>query len=243
METPVYLKENDEMEWPDDPVFYMITSEGMMKCRNTPFFRSCVKANSAPAELEPQKPFLKLRYPKIPQDLLEQVAGFFSAIEQAHSAEAYVCLCWDKVEEKYVIICPPQDISGAHVSYDMPQLPPNLMAVGDIHSHVNMSAYASGVDENDETHRPGIHVVIGRISQEPPEFHIEAVVDGTRFGVSEALMLEGYEKRREFPPEWMDGVSAKKPNFGGKVQKHGTIVGGFGHGYGGYEGSENAWND
>lgn len=244
METPIYLKDTEDMAWPDDTLFYMVTSDGLMKCRNTPFFRSCVKAESAPAELEPQKPFLKLRYPKIPQELLEQVVGFFSAIQKKYDSEAYVCLVWNKETKAYEVVCPPQDISGGHVNYEMPQLPPHLMMVGDIHSHVNMSAFASGTDEHDEEHRPGVHLVVGRISQEPPEFHIEAVVDGARFGVAEELMIEKYEKRADFPEEWMEVVSKKVTTWGGTgrgnyVHPHGT-VGGFNQARG-YKGAENSW--
>jgi PRTRC genetic system protein A len=243
METPIYLKESEEMvpsspEWPQDRLFYLVTSEGLMKCRTTEFFRSCVKSNSNLSELEAQKPFVKLRYPKVPQEMLETVAGFFSAVQKKYDSEAYVCLLWNKNEKKYEIVCPPQEISGGHVSYDLPPQPPHMLLVGDIHSHVNMAAFASGTDENDETQRPGVHIVLGRISQEPPEFHIEVVVDGTRFGVKEEMMLEGYEKRREFPPEWMDQL--KKKTWGNHVNPAGTLAG-FRQGVGEYEGAHNNW--
>jgi PRTRC genetic system protein A len=239
VETPIYLKEDANMEWPEDPVFYMITSDGMMKCRNNPFFRSCVKAQGAPSELEPQKPFMKLRYPKLPKVLLEQVVGFFSAIQKKFDSEAYVCMLWNKDTKEYELFCPEQEISGGHVTYELPQLPPHLMVVGDIHSHVNMSAFASGTDTDDEEFRPGVHIVVGKIKSEPPEFHIEAVVDGTRFGVEETLILEGYEQRTDFPAEWMDKMT-KKTYGNASYSRHTTTN--VGSADEEYEGAWNAWN-
>ena len=54
-------------------------------------------------------------------------------------------------------------------------MPPNLTLFGDIHSHVDEPAYASGTDKWDERYRAGLHIVVGRLGQEPPELHIEAV--------------------------------------------------------------------
>ena len=48
--------------------------------------------------------------------------------------------------------------------------------------------------------------------EEPPEFHIEVTVDGTRFAVKDpSLVLAGYERRRthEVPQNWLDQVTVK----------------------------------
>jgi len=37
---------------------------------------------------------------------------------------------------------------------------------------------------------------VGKISAEPPEFHIEAIVDGTRFIIAPEIIFAGYQKRR-----------------------------------------------
>src|SRR5207247_9057071 len=86
------------------------------------------------------------------------------------------------------------------------------MLVGDIHSHVDGAAYASFTDRDDEAHRPGLHIVVGRISEEPPEFYVAVVVDGTRFRLeSQFAVVQGYSRRRvrEVPQAWIDQVSVK----------------------------------
>ena len=53
----------------------------------------------------------------------------------------------------------------------------------------------------------GMHVVVGRIFGEPPEFHCEFVVDGARFPVGLSEVVERYERRRDdVPPQWIDRV-------------------------------------
>ena len=86
-------------------------------------------------------------------------------------------------------------------------LPSDWVPFGDVHSHVDHAAYASSTDKADELHAAGLHVVIGRIRREPPEIHVEAVVDGTRFVLDPGTVIEGYERRRsDVPREWLERV-------------------------------------
>ena len=63
------------------------------------------------------------------------------------------------------------------------------------------------------TLEPGLHIVVGHISREPPDFHFEATVDGMRFRVRHAdSVLEGYERRRiaEVPSSWIERVEVRR---------------------------------
>ncbi len=221
--TPFHLKTDFDAPWPEqEKLFYLLTANGLFRCRNHPFFRSSVPVNDWPAELATHRPFLKLSYPKIPQRLFERVIGFFARIGDDHGAEAAVLLAWHKTALRLEVIVPEQCTlvgttwSGrpfpVEVRYEIPHLPPDLMLIGDIHSHVDMSAYASAMDKDDELHRPGLHIVVGRLSLEPPDLHIEVTVDGTRFQVHDPKMvLAGYHHRRphEVPQEWIDKVKVE----------------------------------
>jgi proteasome lid subunit RPN8/RPN11 len=221
--TPVYLKTDPAEPWPEqEPVFYLLTADGLMLCRNHAFFRSSVPAPAPPQELAGQKPFLQLRYPKVPQQLLEQVVGFFDRVERQHGSEAAVLLAWDTQARTMVPVVPEQvgsvsygyqgDAYPIDLHYQIPPLPGHCILIGDVHSHGNGGAYTSATDRDDERFRPGIHLVVGRIRQEPPEFHCEVIADGFRFLVKDlAAVAEGYRTRRcrEVPRAWMDRVSAK----------------------------------
>jgi hypothetical protein len=217
--TPFYLKLNDDMPWPEqEKVFYLLTREGCFLCRNHPFFRSSVAAETLP-ELGKHKPFLRLHYPKLAQRQFERVIGFFAVIGERYSAEAAVLLVWNTSTRAVELVVPPQRsvVSSSwngrpypvEVHYEVPTLPPHLLLVGDIHSHVDGAAYASFTDRADEAYRPGLHVVVGRISAEPPEWHVAAVVDGVRFRIKSVFdVVQGYTRRRlrEVPQAWLDQV-------------------------------------
>lgn len=243
--TPLYLKLDETMPWPDkEKAFYLLSGTGLYLCRNTPFFRSCVPVPNYPSELAAQQPFLKLNYPLIPRQLLERVVGFFDIIGERFASEAAVLLAWNGGRNEMEIVVPDQvGLVGTtwhgqpypmELEYELPALPSHLVLLGDIHCHVDGSAYASYMDKSDELHRPGLHIVVGRILDEPPQFHCEAVADGLRFRVRDlSLVFEGYHRRRvdEVPPEWLEKVAVKpwsskyaSPTAAGGLSNYSTVT-------------------
>ena len=223
LSTPIYLKTSEHWSWPEhESLFYLLTRDGLFLCRDHAHFRACVRAPEWPDELAPHQPSLELRYPKLPQELIEQIVGFFGIIAKRAGAEAAVLLAWDSQEKQIRAIAPPQvslvsrGWTGAvfpiSVHYETPPLPPGWTWIGDVHCHVEGDAYASLTDQQDEAHRPGMHIVVGRISEEPPQFHIEVTVDRQRFRVADTrLIFEGYQQRRPdlVPSSWVDKVTVK----------------------------------
>jgi hypothetical protein len=221
--TPIYVKVQPDMPWPEERAFYLMTSDGLFLCRNHPFFSSSVPVRNFPAELAGHEPSLRISYPKLPQRMLERVVGFFARVGLLYGAEAIVLLAWHKGNESLELIVPDQcsivstnwhgEPIPIEVHYETPKLPPHLMLIGDLHSHVDGPAYASATDREDELHRPGLHVVVGRLmSREPPEFHLELTVDGVRFKVKDpSAILAGYHRRRmnEVPAAWLNKVTVK----------------------------------
>jgi PRTRC genetic system protein A len=219
--TPVHLKLSDKTPWPEEEsTFYLVASNGTFICRNHPLFQSCVRTDQGPGELASQRSFLKMKYPKISRRLMEQVIGFFHIIAKRHNSEAGVLLLWNSVEDSLEVLVPKQTgivgqgyLGGTYpleLEYEIPPLPQERLLIGDIHSHVNYAAYSSSTDKADERHRPGLHLVVGRIDEEPPEFHCEVIADGMRFRVSNLdLIMEGYHERRpaEVPEAWLEQVT------------------------------------
>ena len=222
--TPIYLKTRPDMAWPTDvPVFYLLTGDGLFLCRNHPFFTSSVSAPAWPRELADHRDFLEPRFPKIPRHYVELIVGFFDIVGRRHNAEAAVLLAWDERYQRVRLIVPVQRATVGHswygndypidVHYQLPVLPPGLTLIGDFHSHVDGPAYASMTDCDDERHFAGLHVVVGRLlSREPPDFHIEAIVDGARFPISDPeTVSEGYQQRRSrVPASWLEKVKVEQ---------------------------------
>jgi proteasome lid subunit RPN8/RPN11 len=139
-------------------------------------------------------------------------------VARCFTAEAGVLLVWNSLRQQIEVLVPDQ---VAHVEitangqrlpidlqYEIPaDVKPPLRIVGDVHSHVYSPAYSSAQDRRDEQFRPGLHVVVGRLDEEPPQFHAEYVVDGTRFDVSLDQVMEGYTARAEHVlPSWLQRV-------------------------------------
>jgi hypothetical protein len=216
---PVLVKSSEEREWMDEPrLFYILGRDGLYRCRNHEFFESCVKTDQGPSGLEEQRTFLRPRFPKIPRALFEQAVGFFSRVADHQGSEAAMLLLWDRRDEQVRLVVPPQKAtmyrawdgrrSPIGIHYEIPaDLPADWVPFGDIHSHVHYAAYASSTDVADETHAAGLHVVVGRIHEEPPDLHVEAVVDAQRFVLSLEQVVEGYRARScDIPHEWIERV-------------------------------------
>lgn len=234
---PLYVKTDEHMPWPGDPVFYVLSRTGLFLCRNHRFFRSSVPARTWPAELASHPAYLTLRYPRMSRPQIERVVGFFARIADLYGSEAAVLLLWDDRARRLSLHVPPQTASVSRtwlgrrypvdVRYEQPlDLPDHVTIVGDVHSHANEPAYASATDRSDESHKAGLHVVVGKLYREPPELHCEIVVDGTRFEVDPAEVIEGYDARCESVPKaWIDKVevdvlgpvsaSTREPGRGG----------------------------
>lgn len=220
MPIPVYLKTTADMPRPEDPEFYLLTRTGSFLCRNHPFFTSDVPTKRPIRALAEHAPSLEVRYPKVKKSVLEAVVGFFSRVYDLHSSESVVLLVWDLREQRYRLVVPPQEASvwqsyggrrsPQDVRYRVPALPPGQLLVGDIHSHGNMPAFASYQDAMDEVHRDGMHVVVGKLDAEPPQFHVEMAIDGYRFELPFTEFFDGYEARRKFvPKEWLKQVKIR----------------------------------
>tara|TARA_Y100000310_G_scaffold343117_1_gene449281 strand:- start:243 stop:1307 length:1065 start_codon:yes stop_codon:yes gene_type:complete len=219
--TPIFVKDDPDFVPPEDEsVSYLLASNDLFLCRKHQFFTSIVPAKKFPPELEKQESSLLINYPKLSARYLSRIIGFFSVIAVKHKAEAICLLAWDSKSNRVRIIVPEQETFTTYLDleYKTPVLEPHLQIFGDIHCHVDHAAYASHQDKSDETHRTGLHIVVGKITKEPPDFHVEAVVDGHRFSVKPEFVmdLDKYDKRlpkAAVPKGWIKKVKVKKTKW------------------------------
>lgn len=224
MPIPLYLKTDAHMPRPSDPEFYWLARDGAFLCRNHPFFTSDVPTRRPIRALAAHEPRCVVRYPKVKASTLEFIVGFFGRVYQLHRSESVVLLLWDLEAQRYKVLVPEQEAgvwesyggtrSPDDVRYTVPLLPPRHLLVGDIHCHGNMAAFASSTDRADERYRDGVHVIVGHVESEPPEFHLELAIDGSRFGLEMGQVFEGYERRRRFVPrKWLEQVRVKVDSY------------------------------
>ncbi len=221
--TPIHLNTSGQDGRPAGPdAYFLLARNGLFLCRNHPLFSSAVRAPSWPSELLPHEESLTLRLPPVSRSRVERIVGFFSRVYELYASEAAALLVLDGRAGRVRLVVPSQVAtvnvgyggrrSAVGVRYDStPPASPESIVVGDVHSHADLPAYSSHVDQRDEEYRPGLHVVVGRVDREPPEFHCEFVVDGARFPLASEAVLAGYVSRRtNVPDAWLERVSIEE---------------------------------
>lgn len=158
---PIYLKDRD-FTAPEDPIYYLLTKDGLFLVKRTRFFEAAVPAAGIPW-LEPMEPGVKLSAPPLPAELLLQAVAFFRAVYERYRSEAVALLAWREGANAYELAIPHQTVGGGHCDYEVQDFPAGLTRLGTIHSHAGIEAFHSERDEADERHEDGFHLTVGNI--------------------------------------------------------------------------------
>ena len=184
----------------------------------------------------------------LPYDILLQTVSFFQKVSKklggSSQLEAFVFLCWSE-EKGYFINVPVQSVGGASVTYNWEDHP-DVLLLGDIHSHNTMSSFWSGTDNADDSKKLGISGVIGDMKGGPLDF-----TSKWRFccgdGVMIDLQITDIFQVPEAPDAWLEQVKQGHGAVGGYrgtwVPPQGqTPYSGYGYGDDGLPlGGENWW--
>lgn len=128
--------------------------------------------------------------PKIPWELVQRIDTFFRAVDKKHSTESIVILTFDSTKDDssgWGVLVPNQENSAVDCDYDPTSVAEakseageHINIVGSVHSHPDMSAYASHTDHKDQATFPGIHITHGWSNKTGgvTEYHIEFMMGG-----------------------------------------------------------------
>ncbi|MCK9375690.1 MAG: hypothetical protein M0P73_06025 [Syntrophobacterales bacterium] len=180
---PIYLKDQ-EFSPPDDPIYYLLTRDGLFLVKRTLFFEAVVPAAGIPW-LEPQEPRVNLSAPPLPAALLLQALACFRAVYNRYRSEAVVLLGWREATRTYELVLPHQTVGGGHCDYEIKEFPAGLTRLGTIHSHAGVEAFHSLRDWEDERFEDGLHLTIGNLD--------------TELTLSCSVVVQGF--RAQIPPE------------------------------------------
>ncbi len=158
---PIYLKDH-EFSPPDDPLYYLLTKDGLFLVKSTPFFAAAVPVKGIPW-LEAQEAEVRLTAAPLPASLLLQALAFFRAVFSRYKSEAVALLAWREATRTYELAIPHQTVGGGHCDYEIKDFPAGLIRLGTIHSHAGLEAFHSERDENDERYEDGFHLTLGNI--------------------------------------------------------------------------------
>lgn len=215
MDVIVYKK---GMEIPDRDCI-LVAQGGAYRVRCTAGYKSVCLAREC-FGLDELEPSFSLRQPKLTPGLLNLVVGFFKWVYEEHYSEAIVLLAMDRAG-KYQVICPKQKVSGGSVTHSLSDKDVEWMessgftVVGDIHSHANLQAYSSSVDEKDELNSHGLHIIFGGFAAKVPSglsVHAVYALDDHQFELAPSLWRAGPPTAfGDFPEKWKKLV--KKESF------------------------------
>ncbi|MFZ5453974.1 MAG: Mov34/MPN/PAD-1 family protein [Thermodesulfobacteriota bacterium] len=158
---PIYLKDQ-EFTSPDDPLYYLLTKDGLFLVKSTPFFAAAVPVQGIPW-LEAQEPEVRLTAPPLPAALLLQALSFCRAVFSRYKSEAVALLAWRETDRTYELVIPHQTVGGGHCDYEIKDFPPGFTRLGTIHSHAAVAAFHSERDEHDERYEDGFHLTLGNL--------------------------------------------------------------------------------
>lgn len=135
-------------------------------------FRRLLTPGSVPGMDDGPGAGFEFALPKIPVEILQQQVEFYRAVmERWNNAEAYSIVFYDLEKEEYFLMVPKQKMSKASVHYSNEELldlypSSRYIQVISAHSHNDMKAYFSGVDNRDEQ-GDMLYMVMGTLNKNP----------------------------------------------------------------------------
>lgn len=169
-------------EMPDDDILYIVCKEGVYLKKNLGIMESITPVTNI-SILQTVEMMAKMHIKPIPAYQFAQVESFFREIYREHRSEAIVLLFYHEERKVYKIVPPHQKVNGGSVDYNRAITIEGFTMIGDIHSHANMSAFHSSVDDKDEESFDGLHITIGNCGSENVSLSASIVSNGKRFMV------------------------------------------------------------
>lgn len=206
---PIYVKDDDFRD-PQDPIYYLVTKEGLFQVKQNPFFRSSTKVEGV-SWLQGEEEGVRLKLPPLPASLLGEALAFFLEVFRQYKAEAIALIYYNQEKGCYELKIPRQKVAGGHCEYEIGPTPEGLLRIGTIHSHASAEAFHSELDELDEQHDDGLHMTIGNLDGEIT-LSCSLVVDGRRFPLKPEEIFEDLSslKKQGWPRDVVP-VSADPP--------------------------------
>ena len=149
--------------------------------------------------------------PRIPYALFSQALDLFRYMMEASAdgtpLEALVHIYWDKEDEKFILHVPRQSVGHAIVLPDAGEEPldsDRYIHYADLHSHNDMDARFSAVDDRDERANR-IYMVVGHLEKYFPDLTVRICNGGTHWLIPADTVLEPLPTQ-EFPRKWLEHI-------------------------------------
>jgi hypothetical protein len=224
---PIHFKTKDFTE-PATGLYYLVTARGNFLVKKTNLYTSVTQADTIPGLLG-QKESLSLRLPRLPREIVEQMYGFFDAVFRMWDGEAIVFLYYSPETGSFRIEPPPQTLfryksfagfwrTEMSVTYGYLQRPEGYIKLGDAHSHADLPAFFSCIDDEDDK-EDGLRITLGNLDRSRPDVSASFIVNGARFPLNPEDVLEDFSTPSPPPQEWLERVTVKEKIFSSREKE------------------------
>lgn len=172
---------------------YLIAKGGVYLQKDTGLIKALVKINGI-SSLQEIKTVAHINLPIIPETITRAVISFFRTVFRLYNSEAVLLIYYNKDSCEYLLLAPIQRVHYTGVSYVSESIPSGFNLVGSVHSHSDFEADYSMIDDENEKHFDGLHIIIGALHRKSLSVSIDLVVNGNRFVQEPTTWLSGLNK-------------------------------------------------
>jgi len=203
------FRKTEGFQPPDLPVYDLVAGNGTFRIRKTVSYVSSVQVGKGRSGLKPHKQSLELLLPPIKWREFLTLLKFFRDISTRLHAESIILVYYNPEDGTYFFDPPEQTVMSVGIDYEGQPSPDGFYHVGDIHSHNDISAYHSDIDDEDEWKTEGLHIVVGH-TQQIPDVCASVVVDRVRFHINTRTIINFPTAGRKPPKEWTERVKTRR---------------------------------
>lgn len=213
---PLYVHTPDLVE-PADPIYYLVAANGTFLVDKSALFTS-VTPVPVIAGLAPCRAELRLSAPRVPRLAMERIYGFFRTVFEQWDGEAVIFVYYSAASSEFALRVPPQTLfryraagrwrTERRVTYGYVPRADGFVKLGDAHSHANLPAYFSCVDDRDDT-QPGLCIVMGELDRPQPDVRVSFMAHGTRFPLNARDVIEDFSEPLTPPRRWLEQVTCR----------------------------------
>lgn len=220
-----FIPQEDELPRSINP-YWAATSKGWMVNIPALFGEAHLLTKEEPVVLKEYPELFHFNGKKLPAHIMIQAHDFFRKVWNKQKTESSAYICYNAYTQKYKLFIPEQYVTAASVEHKLEPgaIKDGYYPIGTAHSHCDFSAYHSSIDTHDMEQMPGIHITIGHVDQDEPEYAIAIGIGKTRFDlewdtiIDDEVVLDknGYDTA---PDWWLEFVHTGHAPWetGGKV--------------------------
>ena len=150
-----------------------------------------------------------LAVPLIPFESFTKAVAFFRSVYKKHKSEAFIQFLYDPEAQAYSIHCPKQTVSGGSVKYTRDKEDEKGIFVLEMHSHGNMDAFFSTIDDADEE-EDRFFGVVGNVDEYMPTAKFRASIGGKWLEMEIDDIFDTSLLKNDFPQKWLKNIKKEK---------------------------------